>query len=119
MYKQLFFPNEEAASAVFFSDFQSDHSISLAPQQDLQAFLDQSLVTDLCHSRSDLLDCSFPLLWYQQWLAFPQLCLGLAIPGPEFVENLRLWLRVTIFPQSPLCTCLSGFSGVSPAFEHA
>jgi len=42
------------------------------------------------------------------WLkAIPQVRLGLAISGPEFVVDLHLWLGVTIFPQSPLCTCLS------------
>ena len=33
-----------------------------------------------------------------------------AIPqpsGPEFVVGLRLWLGVSLFPSSPLCTCLS------------
>jgi len=42
------------------------------------------------------------------WLKdIPQVRLGLAIPGSEFVVDLHLWLGVTIFPQSPLCTCLS------------
>jgi len=37
---------------LFFSDFQGDHSISLVSQQDLQAFLYQSLFTDLYDSLS-------------------------------------------------------------------
>jgi len=42
------------------------------------------------------------------WLkVVPQVRLGLAIPGPEFVVDLRLWLGITLFPQSPLYTCLS------------
>ena len=42
------------------------------------------------------------------WLkAIPSTSLGLAIPGPEFIVGLRLWLGVSLFPISPLCTCLS------------
>ena len=42
------------------------------------------------------------------WLkAIPQTSLGLAIPGPEFIVGLCLWLGVPLFPLSPLCTCLS------------
>jgi len=42
------------------------------------------------------------------WLkAIPQPSLGLAIPGPEFVVGLCLWLGVSLFLSSPLCTCLS------------
>jgi len=39
------------------------------------------------------------------WLkAIPR---GLVIPGPEFVFGLHIWLGVSLFPLSPLCTCLS------------
>jgi len=42
------------------------------------------------------------------WLkAIPLPSLGLAIPGPEFVVGLRLWLGVSLFPFPPLCICLS------------
>ena len=44
------------------------------------------------------------------WLeAIPSITLGLAIPGPEFVVGLHIWLGVSLFPPSPLCTCLSNF----------
>jgi len=108
----LCFPDEEAASAVF-SDFHGDCSISLASQQDLQAFLDQRLFTDLHESLSIRDQARLTALSHSSgtssgWLkAIPQVRLGLAIPGPEFVVDLRLWLGVTLFPQSPLCTCLS------------
>jgi len=109
---QICFPDEEAASAVF-SDFQSDRSIFIASQQDLQAFLDQSLFTDLYESLSIRDQTRLTALSHSSgtssgWLkAIPQVRLGLAIPGPEFVVDLRLWLGVTIFPESPLCACLS------------
>ena len=42
------------------------------------------------------------------WLkAIPSTSLGLAIPGPEFIVGLCLWLGVSLLPISPLCTCLS------------
>ena len=42
------------------------------------------------------------------WLkAIPQVCLGLAIPRPEFIFSLPIWLGVSLFSLSPLCTCLS------------
>ena len=42
------------------------------------------------------------------WLkAIPSTSLGLAIPGPEFIVGLFLWLGVSLLPISPLCTCLS------------
>ena len=42
------------------------------------------------------------------WLkAIPQVSLDLAIPGPEFVIGLHIWLGVSLFPLSPLCICLS------------
>ena len=42
------------------------------------------------------------------WLkAIPRACLGLSISDPEFVIGLCLWLGVSLFPVSPLCTCLS------------
>ena len=33
--------------------------------------------------------------------------LALAIPGPEFIVGLRLWLGFPFFPLSPLCMCLA------------
>jgi len=39
--------------------------------------------------------------------AIPQSSLGLAIPGPEFIVGLCLWLRVSLFPVSPLCVSLA------------
>ena len=42
------------------------------------------------------------------WLkGIPQISLSLAIPGPEFVAGLRLWLGISLFPFPPLCKCLS------------
>ena len=41
------------------------------------------------------------------WLKAIPRVRGLAIPGPEFVIGLRIWLGVSLFPLSPLCTCLS------------
>jgi len=38
---------------------------------------------------------------------FPQPSLCLATPGPELTVGLHLWLGVSLFPPSPLCTCLS------------
>ena len=43
-----------------------------------------------------------------RWLkAIPQISLALAIPGPEFVVALRLWLGIPLFPLSPLYLCLT------------
>ena len=109
---QLSFPDEGAA-AVVFSDFPSDCFISSASQQDLQRFLDQCLFDDLYASFSirDQAHLTAPAHssgTSSGWLkAIPRTCLGLVIPGPEFVVGLRLWLEVALFPRSPLCTCLS------------
>ena len=39
--------------------------------------------------------------------AIPWACLSLATPSSELVVELCLWLGLTLFPFSPLCTCLS------------
>ena len=74
------------------------------------------------HQRPEVIWQSFCFFWYSRsgssdgfitgtsssWLkAIPHACLGLAIPGPEFIIGLRIWLGVSLFPLSPLCTCLS------------
>ena len=108
------FPDEGAAAAVF-SDFPSDCSISSVSQQNLQAFLDQRLFGELHASFSIRDQACLTALAHSSgtssgWLkAIPRACLGLVIPGLEFVVGLpvHLWLGVALFPYSPLCTCLS------------
>ena len=104
---QLSFPDEGAAAAVF-SDFPSDCSISSASQQELQAFLYQRLFDDLYVSfsirdRAHLTSLAHSSGTSSGWLkAILQACLGLVIPGPEFVLGLRLWVGVALFLHSPL-----------------
>jgi len=82
-------------------------------QQDLQAAIDQRLFDNLFASfsirdQARLMALSHPSGTSSGWLkAIPRACLGLAIPGPEFIIGLRLWLGVSLFPLSPLCTRLS------------
>ena len=82
-------------------------------KQDLQAFLDQRLFGDLYASFSIRDQACLTALVHSSgtssgWLkAIPRACLGLVIPGPEFVVGLHLWLAVALFPHSPLCTCFS------------
>jgi len=46
---------------------------------------------------------SYPSGTSNSWLkAIPRACLGLALPGPEFIIGLRIWLSVSLFPLSPL-----------------
>jgi len=42
----------------------------------------------------------------------PHACLSLATPGPEFIIGLCIWLDVSFFPLSPLCTCLSTIDNI-------
>ena len=109
---QFSFPDEWAAAAVF-SDFPSDCSTSSASQQDLQAFLDQRLFGDLYASFSIWDQTRLTALAHSSGTSngllkdIPRACLGLVIPGPEFVVGLHLWLGVALFSYFPLCTCLS------------
>ena len=84
--------------------------ISSASQHDLQAILDQRQYDHLFQSREHAhlhaLAHSSGTKFFGWLTAIPQPSLGLAIPGPEFVVGLGLWLGVSLFPPSPLCTCL-------------
>ena len=105
--------------SLFFSDFSSYNFICAASQQDLQATLDERLFDNLFTSFSIWDQARLTALAHLSgtssgWLkAVPQACLGLAIPGPEFIIGLRLWLGVSLFPVSPLCTCLSTIDSFS------
>ena len=107
------FPNEEHAAAATFERFTSDIFIPSATQQDLQALLDQNQYDQLFASfnirnRARLTGLSYSSGTSSGWLkAIPQVSLALAIPGPEFVVGLRLWLGIPLFPLSPLCVCLT------------
>ena len=109
---QLIFPYEEAA-VTLFSRTSGNPSILPSSQQDLQAIIDQSIFDNLyatlsIRDQARLTALAHPSGTSSGWLkAIPKACLGLAIPGPEFVIGLRLWLGVTLFPLSSLCTCLS------------
>ena len=109
---QLSFPNEQDA-ATLFSDISSGHSPFSTSQKDLQATLDQLLFDDLFTSfgirdQARLTALSHPSGTSSGWLkAIPRVSLGLAIPRPEFVIGLRIWLGVSLFPLSPMCTCLT------------
>ena len=87
--------------------------ISSASQHDLQAFLDQHqfnrhFASCSIRDRAKLTALSHSSGTSSGWLkAIPSTSLGLAIPGPEFIVGLRLWLGVSLFPITPLCTCLS------------
>ena len=107
-FDQLHFPDEDTTSALF-----PNIPISSASQHNLQAILDQRQYDHLFQSRSIRDHARLNALAHSSgtssgWLkVIPQPSLGLAIPGPEFVVGLRLWLGVSLFPSSPLCTCLS------------
>ena len=85
--------------------------ISSASQHDcLQVFLDQHQFNRHFASwdRARLTALSHSSSTSSGWLkAIPSTSLGLAIPGPEFIVGLCLWLGVSLFPITPLCTCLS------------
>ena len=114
---QLSFPNEEdAATLLSESGISSSHLLFSASQKDLQATLDKHLFDDLYDlfasfgicDRACLTALSHSSSTSSGWLkAIPQVSLGLAIPGPEFVIGLSIWLGVSLFPLSSLCTCLS------------
>ena len=103
---QLHFPDEDTA---MFSEI----PISSASQHDLQALLDQHQFNHHFAScsiwdRAQLTALSHSSGTSSSWLkAIPSTSLGLAISGPEFIVGLRLWFGVSMFPISPLCTCLS------------
>ena len=105
---QLHFSDEDVAAAMF-----SDIPISSASQHDLQAFLDQHqfnrhFASCSIRNRARLTALSHSSGTSSVWLkAIPSTSLGLAISGLEFIVSLRLWLGVSLFPISPLCTCLS------------
>ena len=111
-FHDLVFPNEEHAVATF-ERFTSDIFIPSATQQDLQALLDQNQYDQLFASfnirnRTLLTALSHSSGTSSGWLkAILQVSLALAIPGPEFVVGLRLWLGIPLFPLSPLCVCLT------------
>ena len=79
----------------------------------MQVTLDQHLFDDLfktfsIRDQARLTALSHPSGTSSGWLkAIPCVSLGLAIPGPEFVAGICIWLGVSLFPLSPLCTCLS------------
>ena len=108
----LVFPNEEHTVATF-ERFTSDIFIPSATQQDLQALLDQNQYDQLFASFNIRNRARFTALSHSsgtssRWLnAIPQVSLTLAIPGPEIVVGLRLWLGIPLFPLSPLCVCLT------------
>ena len=111
---QLSFPNEEdAATLLSESGISSGHLLFSASQKDLLAILDKHLFDDLFASfgirdQARLTALSHPSGTSSGWLkAIPRVSLGLAIRGPEFVIGLRIWLGVSLFLLSPLCTCLS------------
>ena len=93
----LNFPDEDAAAAMF-----SEIPISSALQHDLQTFLDQHLFNHHFASCS-IRDCArLTALSHSSGTssgrlkAIPSTSLGLAIPGPEFIVGLHLWLGVSV-----------------------
>ena len=102
-----------AATLLSESGISNVHLLFSASQKDLQATLDKHLFDDLFASfgirdQARLTALSHPSGTSSGWLkAIPRVSLGLAIPGPEFVIGLHIWLGVSLFPLSPLCTCLS------------
>ena len=111
---QLSFPNEEdAATLLSESGISSGHLLFSASQKDLQATLDKHLFDDLFASfgirdQARLTALSHPSGTSSGWLkVIPRVSLGLAIPGPEFVIGLCIWLGVSLLPLSALCICLS------------
>jgi len=96
------FPGE-AQAATIFGGFSSDIFIPTATQQDLQALLDQTQYDKLSSSLNIRQQARLQALSHSSgassgWLkAIPQVFLGLAIPGPEFVVALRLWLGIPFF----------------------
>jgi len=111
-FHDLVFPDEVQAATIF-DEFSSDLFIPTATQQDLQALLDQTQFERLFSSlnirhRARLTALSHSSGASSGWLkAIPQVSLALAIPGPEFMVALRLWLGIPLFPLSPLCSCLT------------
>ena len=111
-FHDLVFPNEEHVVTTF-ERFTSDIFIPSATQQDLQALLDQTQYDQLFASSNIRNRARLTALFHSSgtssgWLkAIPQVSLALAIPGPEFVVGIRLWLGIPLFPLSPLCVCLA------------
>ena len=82
-----------------------------ASQKDLQATLDKHLFDALfvsfgIHDQVRLTALSHPSGLAQSYSSSQS---GLAIPGLEFVIALHIWLGVSLFPLSTLCTCLSTY----------
>ena len=94
-FDQLHFPDEDAAAALF-----SNISISTVSRHEIQATLDQCQYDHLLNSCSIWDRVHLNALAHSSgtssgWLkTIPQPSLGLAIPGPEFVVGLCLWLGV-------------------------
>ena len=92
---QLNFPDEEAA-VTLFSSISGNPSILPSSQQDLQAIIDQCIFDNLyvtlsIRDQACLTALAHPSGTSSGWLkAIPKACLGLAIPGPEFVVGLCL-----------------------------
>jgi len=105
---QLHFPDEDAAAAIF-----PNRPTYSASQNDLQVILHQHQFNHHFNScsiqdRAHLNALTHSSGTSSSWLkAIPQTSLGLAIPGPEFIVGLHLWPGVSLFPLSPLYTCLS------------
>jgi len=102
-----------SASAAFLGSCNSVHELaSTLLSIDVNQLRDKRLFGDPfasfgIRSQTRLMTLAHPSGTSSGWLkAIPRACLGLAVPGPEFVIG-RIWLRVSLFPLSPLCTCLS------------
>ena len=100
---QLSFPNEEdVATLLSESGISSGHLLFSASQKDLQATLDKHLFDDLFASfgirdQARLTALSHPSGTSSGWLkTIPRVNVGLAIPWPEFVIGLRIWLGVAL-----------------------
>ena len=111
-FHEVSFPDEDQAIAVF-EQYSSILFLPTATQRDLQAVLDQQQYDKLYTSANIRDQARLTALSHSSgsssgWLkAIPQSSLGLAIPGPEFVVGLRLWLGIPLFPVPPLCVCLA------------
>jgi len=89
---------------IFFVDFPSNLSISVASQHDLQVLLDDHQHEQFLASLSIWERAHFTALSHSLGIS---LKFGFSIPGPELVVSFHLWLGISLFPVSPLCVCLS------------
>ena len=111
-FHDITFPDEDHAVSMF-EERSSTNFIPYATQCDYQAVLDHHhydklFATASIRDQAHLTALSHSSGASSGWLkAIPQSSLGLAIPGPEFIVGLCLWLGVSLFPVSPLCVCLA------------